>query len=516
LIQAMNKKIKFIFLLILILPTVIFSIYEIGSYRENEKVIETIYGNQLESILYSVNQYSDDVISSWANRINLLSGENPSNRLLELNKFIEETPAVLCVIQYDNRLAPLSQSTLSQKNSLLINQVQKVLNKNIGAIERLTTYLEVGYRKISSFNLEEKDQRLIVFLSKKGKDVVINAFVVSPTHFIQEVLDPKIQEISQDKFYIGAFYKTEDHIFYNSDKQYSPKKFEFSKPIWFFDRYHLGIELKNQTIKELVVSRARKNIYLMILVDLVLLFGAWLIFRSIKKQMELAKIKADFISNVSHEIRTPLALISMYVETVEMNRVHSEEEKKEYFAIIIQETRRLSNMVNKILDFSHLESGSHSYTFLPTNMNSIVEKVVQIFKFKLDADKFTLQVHLDEYLPEILADEDSITNAVVNLVDNAIKYSATKKTIIISTFFKDDSIVIQVEDKGIGISEFDQKRIFDKFYRVTKKNLAQKTKGSGLGLALVKIVMDSHHGHIVLKSKLGEGSIFKLVFPIKS
>jgi len=512
----MNKKIKFIFLIILILPTVIFSIYEIGSYRENEKVIETIYGNQLESILYSVNQYSDDVMSSWANRINVLSGDDPSNREQELDKFVEETPSVLCVIQYNDRLSPMSQSYLSEKKDLLKNQVQEVLTNNIGAIERLSTYLEVGYRKISSFKLEDKDQRLIVFLSKKGKEVVVNAVVVSPTRFIQEVLDPKIQEISQDKFYIGAFYKTEADIFYNSDKQYSPKKFEFSKPIWFFDMYHLGIELKNQTIKELVESRARKNIYLMIFVDLVLLFGAWLISRNVKKQMELTKIKADFISNVSHEIRTPLALISMYVETVEMNRVNSEEEKREYFAVIIQETRRLSNMVNKILDFSHLESGSHSYTFLPTNINLIVEEVVQIFKLKLEAENFTLQVHYDESLPEILADNDSITNAVINLVDNAMKYSATEKTIILSTFIKDDSIVIQVEDKGIGISDFDQKRIFDKFYRVTKKNLTQKTKGSGLGLALVKIVMDSHDGHIVLKSKLGEGSIFKLVFPIKT
>jgi two-component system phosphate regulon sensor histidine kinase PhoR len=249
--------------------------------------------------------------------------------------------------------------------------------------------------------------------------------------------------------------------------------------------------------------------------DIILLLGAWLIFRNIKKQVELSQLKSDFVSNVSHEIRTPLALISMYIETLEMGRVTNDEKIREYYSVIFNETTRLSGMVNRILSFSQIENNKRKYTFGETNINDIVENASTTFRFTLNNKGFSYTSELDSSLPGILADREAITDALMNLIDNAIKYSAENKVLLIRTGMDNPYVFIEVEDHGIGISEKNQRFIFDKFFRVTEKNLANRVKGSGLGLAIVKHIMDAHKGKIIVKSTPGSGSVFRLLFPVK-
>ena len=509
------KKLRLIFLLIIALPTVIFSIYQIGSYKENEEVINAIYNNQLDAILYSVNQYSNDVIHGWAAKLDIICNASNIENEDVLNIIKNELPGVHTLFQYNLELDPLLSLGKDKNNLELHSKVTNLLRDSSKTLKKLERYIKANYRKIEPFDLNDNNIQLLVFLIKTKEKTIVNALVLYSLQFIEDVLDPKIQEISQDKFYIGAFIDTSTNVIYNSDKKVAQVEFKHHKPFWFFSNYYFGIELKDQTINQLVESRSMKNIYVIIIIDLVLLLGVWIIYRNLKKQMELAQLKSDFISNVSHEIRTPLALISMYIETLDMNRVKTEEKKKEYYSIIYNETQRLSNLVNKILNFSQIENNKREYVFTQTNVNAIINEVVNTFKFHLEDKDFELKLELADNIPQISADSEALADAIVNLVDNAIKYSGDQKFIGIKTGQIKDKVFIEIKDNGIGITENDQKKIFEKFYRVVEKNLAYKAKGSGLGLSIVKHVIDKHNAKISVKSKIGNGTSFRLIFPVE-
>jgi two-component system, OmpR family, phosphate regulon sensor histidine kinase PhoR len=514
----MFKKLQgtiFLFLAILILPTLIFSIYELGTLRKNEQVIENIYLNQLDAILFSVNQYSEDVMSSWARKLKSMLSEGTLAKEETFAKFINEIPVSACFLQYDTNLVLLSKESKEFSDAPDDNTIQKILVHNDSTLRRLRTFLQGGYQKIESFGIMDSPYQLLLFACENKNETYFNVLVIDPQRFISEILDPKIQEISRDKFYISALKTSTNRLVYNSDRQYLPSDYPHKKPFWLLKGYSMAIELKDQTISDLAKSRSRKDLMLIGIVDLVLFFGIFLIYRNVRKQIELSQLKSDFVSNVSHEIRTPLALISMYIETLEMGRVKTAEKIKEYYGIILGESQRLTDIVNKILSFSQIESGKRTYSFEPVQLNTIVEKVLATFRVRLEKSEFTITIKLAEKLPEIEGDSAAITDALVNLVDNAIKYSDEKKNIEIVTGRNEKYTFIEVKDSGIGISTNEMKHIFDKFYRVTEKNLALKAKGSGLGLTIVKHIIDAHNGQIEVESSKGKGSTFRMLFSNK-
>lgn len=509
------RKTAFIILIIILLPTMIFSIYEIGSMRSNEAMIESIYRNQLDAILFSVNQYSEDVISSWASKLDNLVNDNRHTLQEDLTQFIRETPSVIAVKQYSEQDSLRCVVPDSLKGDLHMKEIDRIITKNDTLIRRLKNYMRGGYRKIEPIALKVADRQLIIFLGRAHSQLVINALEINPRQFITWILDPKIQEITRGQFYISAYHDNDKQPFYNSDKQHRPSMSGPRKHFWLLKNYSLGIELKDRTIADLARSRTQKDVVAIAVIDLLLLLGIWIIIRNVRRQVELAQLKSDFVSNVSHEIRTPLALISMYIETLEMGRVTGENKVKEYYNVILQETRRLSTIVNKILNFSQIEGGKRKYVFSTTDLNVIVDEVYSVFKINLDKLGFQFSIRKDDHLPEFIADREAVVDALVNLVDNAVKYSEDHKEISITTGKINNNVFVEVSDKGIGISSKEQKYIFDKFYRVTEKNLALKAKGSGLGLAIVKHISEAHQGKIEVSSEKGKGSKFRLIFPLK-
>jgi signal transduction histidine kinase len=229
--------------------------------------------------------------------------------------------------------------------------------------------------------------------------------------------------------------------------------------------------------------------------------------------MKLAQMKSDFVSNVSHELRTPLALIRMYAETLEMGRVRTESKKQDYYRIVRQETERLTRLINNILNFSRIESGRKEYHFSNVQINNCVEKILDMYHFHIQSKGFTIETELKEALPEISADEEAICESLINLLDNAMKYSKENKKIAVRTGVENGQVYIEVEDHGIGISPDQQKLIFDKFYRVSSA-LVHETKGSGLGLTLVRHIAQKHGGEITVKSELKKGSKFRVTLPV--
>ncbi len=512
--KSLQKSI-IIILLILILPTIIFSIYEIGTLRKNEEVIESIYINQLDAILYSVNQYSEDILNGWANSLEIILNKKKSESLQQLNGFFAQTPVNNCLYVYDEASEKLELFGNACATMRLEKSLNRLIQNQDSVLTKLKTYLRGGYRKIETLTLPDSDYHVFVFANNFHNSTQYILIVHDPERFINEVLDPKIQEIARGKFDIAILKSGSDSIIYNSDRQNLPTSITHKKPLWLIQNYDIGIELKDRTITDLAKSRTYRNIILIGIIDLVLLLGIWLIYRNVYQQMELAKLKSDFVSNVSHEIRTPLALIQMYIESLEMGRVGTSEKIMEYYRVILQETQRLTGIINKILNFSQIESDKRRYFFEEVELNDIVDKVVKSFTLILEKNGFDTILNLEKNLPIISADKESVADVLVNLIDNSIKYSDSQKHIEILTSFNQHHVILRLSDRGVGIAPKDQKNIFDKFYRVTEKDLASKAKGSGLGLAIVKHIIEAHNGKIEVKSEIGNGTEFTIYFPIK-
>ncbi len=281
--------------------------------------------------------------------------------------------------------------------------------------------------------------------------------------------------------------------------------------MWLFPNMFMGISSQNKSVKELVAERTRFNLLAAFILILLLIFGFSLVLRNLRREIHLAQTKSDFVSNVSHEIRTPLALISMFAETLMLDRVPNAEKRKEYEKIIFKETHRLTNIVNKILNFSQIEAGNRRYSFSKFDLNDLVYEITHDYEFHLERNGFTHEIkYIDTTLP-ILADKEAIYEALVNLLDNAMKYSDDTRHININTGMNESGVFVEISDQGIGISPNEVKQIFDKFYRVTDGDIHTR-KGAGLGLSLVHHIMDAHKGDIEVESTKDYGSTFRLVF----
>ncbi|HTO98206.1 MAG TPA: HAMP domain-containing sensor histidine kinase, partial [Myxococcales bacterium] len=246
------------------------------------------------------------------------------------------------------------------------------------------------------------------------------------------------------------------------------------------------------------------------LIDLMLLAGLGLVFANVRRELRLSRLKSDFAANVSHELKTPLALIRLFAETLELGRVPSHDKAHQYHGIINKESRRLTQLINNILDFSRIEAGRKEYKLSPGDVGAVVREVVEAYRFQIEQQGFTLELEIADDLPELEIDPEALSQAVLNLVNNAIKYSPDERRIRVAARREGASVRVSVSDRGIGIPKPEQKKIFEKFYRA-ESSLVHTTKGSGLGLALVRHIMEAHGGTIEVESAPGEGSTFTLV-----
>lgn len=281
-----------------------------------------------------------------------------------------------------------------------------------------------------------------------------------------------------------------------------------------FSRWDVAAAYSGSTVARLARESLMRDLGLLVFAFSILLLGIFLILGAAHREMKLAEAKSAFVSNVSHELKTPLSLIRLFGETLESGRVASPEKAHEYYRIIHNESVRLSQLINNILDFAQIESGRKQYNFELADVNELVASVVETYRQQIIDEGFELGIHLQEGLPEIAVDHDAISQAVLNLLSNAVKYSTDTKKIMISVRQEHGSILIQVADLGIGIPKSEHTKIFEKFYRVGSE-LVHNTKGSGLGLSLVKHITEAHQGQIRVQSAPGKGSTFTLVLPIR-
>jgi signal transduction histidine kinase len=215
---------------------------------------------------------------------------------------------------------------------------------------------------------------------------------------------------------------------------------------------------------------------------------------------------------VSHELRTPLSLIRLYAETLEMGRLTSPQKYQEYYQIIRKESERLTALINNILDFSRIEAGRKEYDFRETDMRELVRNTLDSYRYQIEQSGFTFEEKIGD-VPPLRVDREAMARSLLNLVNNALKYSQDQKFIGVSLYRQNGSVNLEVTDHGIGIPEPEQQKIFEKFYRVGDP-LVHNTKGSGLGLSLVRHIVQAHGGQVIVDSVPGQGSKFTISLPV--
>ena len=241
-----------------------------------------------------------------------------------------------------------------------------------------------------------------------------------------------------------------------------------------------------------------------------------LILKNVETQRleELNQLMSFFVSSVSHDLQTPLTSIKMFAELLKSREQLSQTEKEEYLEIIEGESERLSRLINNVLDFSKIERGIKQYKFLRLNIVEIIELTLRLMKYQLKQHDFQVETVFGKRTIMVIADKDAIISAILNLISNAIKYSDREKYLKIEILTENSWAKINIFDKGMGISDEDQKYIFETFYR-SKNEQIQSSGGAGLGLTIVWHIIEAHKGKVEVQSTPGKGSIFSLYLPLE-
>ena len=513
------RGVALILLLLVFLPLLVFTAYELSGLGASESFVTDIYRRQLDIVLFSINQYAWDIVNTWAGAVEngwTPSGGGGSFSRPFAREFLAKNPAVDAVFVADSTGRELLFLAGRGGDEVIGRaRLSALLAGERPLIDRLLSLSTQNYRKIESCTLPDSSAReggvVLLFIMRDLRGTPALAGIrLHRDRFVQEVLAERMRQAAAGEFVISVFRTSGGDRIYASEEG-SGAEPEQRRQLWLFPDLTVGIRLKGETIQQVARSRVRRDLVIIVVLDAVLLTGIWAVYRSVRREMEFVRLKSDFVSNVSHDLRTPLALIRMYAETLALGRLPGEEKKREYYRTIVKETERLTHLVNNLLNFSRLEAGRRAYTFSPLDLNPTVRGVLDSFSPHLGIEGFSPLVSLDPAIPLIQADAEAVQEVLINILDNAIKYSGTEKFLRVSTGLRPDGVFVEIQDHGRGIPPEYRESVFDTFFRIPSPEDPGK-KGSGLGLSIARHIMEAHGGKIELTSIPGKGSTFTLVF----
>jgi signal transduction histidine kinase len=268
----------------------------------------------------------------------------------------------------------------------------------------------------------------------------------------------------------------------------------------------------SQTIPDIIQARERPQRAMMAVLAGVMALGVFFVAGAAAREVRVAELKSSFVSSVSHDLKTPLALIQLFAETLELGRLKNTERAQEYYRIINSEARKLTRLINNLLDFSRIEAGLRQYRREPTDLATVTQHVLDSLGSQFRHNQFTVTSKLTAGVA-VLIDHEATEQALENLISNAMKYSPEHREITVTVDAEDGHGVVRVADRGVGIAPRLQGKIFRKFYRI-QTDAGSGPQGTGLGLAIVDHVMRSHGGFVRVESTPGRGSTFTLHFPL--
>lgn len=450
----------------------------------------------------------------------LLKITTPNNKeeIFQIIKiFLEKTETGLIPLNFNTEELLTLVNNWLQENSFnnieklaYIDKLKKNIDQQLQFINENKVYLSEVLKKRGFNNkLESVNNFKVINSSTENYErlILINTNYKNPSGFLvdgEKLLDIILKSELQSEFEFDYNIEfpnkidpntTIDDLIYSS--QLNP----------YFPSKKIQIKLNDENLLKKLINRKSWTYGIAtVLLLLALFLGVVLIIRDIAREKNLARLQSDFISNVTHELKTPLTSIYLFTELLLLKRVKKESDKDEYLSIILRESERLKRMMNNILDFSKSEIGKQEYRFVRSNLASIINAAIHEMDYWFENDKFDVIIELDENI-DAKVDAEKIKQVMGNLLSNAFKYSTDKKKIVIRLYKKKKGIRIEVEDHGIGISEEKIPRLFEKFYRVDQK---EGISGTGLGLTVVRDIVEAHEGKISVSSIIGKGSIFSI------
>ena len=277
------------------------------------------------------------------------------------------------------------------------------------------------------------------------------------------------------------------------------------------------IEVTGEITRPLLFTGFYKSFYFWTILTMmvILAFGIVIIGRTIAHEKEVLKLKSDFVSSVSHEFKTPITSIKALTERLLEGAVKDPERMREYYSVISQDAENLSHLVGNILDFSKMEEGKKQYNIEETDFKGWLEQTVTDFFSRITQRKFKIHTNLTEPSAPVKIDKNAMKLAVNNLLDNAVKFSSEYSEVKVILEKQGKKLVLKIKDDGIGIPKNEQLKIFEKFYR-GKDASHHSTTGTGLGLTIVKQIVEAHRGEILVESEPGAGSTFKILLPLET
>ena len=268
-------------------------------------------------------------------------------------------------------------------------------------------------------------------------------------------------------------------------------------------------------VETLLTSRRGVYLYAFLLLMGIQAFGLTLTARSVTQQLELARMKSDFVSTVSHEFKSPLTAIRQLAEMLQSGRVSSDEQRGRYYDVLLEQSERLSVLVDNVLDLARMDEGRYELERATVDVGALLEQIVERVEQRVLHEGFTIRSEIEHHTPAIVLDAAAVTQATTNLIDNGVKYSGGAKEVVVRGFSQNGHYVIAVQDFGIGLDDDEAVRVFERFYRGGSE-LTRTVKGTGLGLALVKQIAEAHGGSVAVESTPGSGSTFSIRLPLDS
>lgn len=235
----------------------------------------------------------------------------------------------------------------------------------------------------------------------------------------------------------------------------------------------------------------------------------------VRRETSVAQLQTEFVNKVSHDLRTPLTSIRLFVEALQSGRLRDPEKIQQALDTMASETTRLSAMIDRLLGWARMEAGKRNYRLAEESPARIVQDALSAFKPQLLIDDVKLTTQIQEDLPAIHVDAAAISEALLNLLQNAYKYTGPQKIITVRCFRRAGWVVFSVSDNGPGIPKTEHRRIFEKFYRLTRPEMPLQPPGTGLGLSMVYHIVAAHDGTTSVESELGQGATFSLHLPIE-
>jgi signal transduction histidine kinase len=344
----------------------------------------------------------------------------------------------------------------------------------------------------------------------------LNAVVAGPA-FLSHEWAPALQSIAARHSARFSLRDTEGHlVFGSSNGSIAAHQQQVTRSLGD-PRFPLVLESSTEDLTaEMARLSARRTLLIAagVLAVLLVLVGGYVITRALARELEIARLQSDFVAAVSHEFRTPLASLRQMSELLADGRVPDEQRRQTYYDALRSETERLQRLVENLLDFGRMEAGAQQYRFQSVAPALIVRSVADEFSENVRGKGYRLETSTQDSLPFVRADREALGLALWNLLDNAVKYSPSSKTVWLETACDKGRVAIRVRDQGVGIPAREQQDIFKKFVRASGAKAAG-IKGTGLGLAMAQQIVSAHGGRIDLSSEPGAGSTFTILLPVE-